>query len=34
VYGREGGECKVCRSIIKAVRIGQRSAFYCPRCQR
>ena len=34
VYGREGEKCKRCNSLIKAVRIGQRSAFYCPRCQR
>jgi formamidopyrimidine-DNA glycosylase len=34
VYGREGNKCKVCGTTIKAVRIGQRSAFYCPRCQR
>lgn len=34
VYGREGLPCRVCGTPIKAVRIGQRSAFYCPRCQR
>lgn len=34
VYGREGEKCKTCGSTIKSVRIGQRSAFYCPRCQR
>ena len=34
VYGREGEKCKRCGSSIKSVRIGQRSAFYCPRCQR
>jgi formamidopyrimidine-DNA glycosylase len=34
VYGREGEQCKTCGSVIKSVRIGQRSAFYCPRCQR
>ncbi len=34
VYGREGEKCKSCGASIKSVRIGQRSAFYCPRCQR
>jgi formamidopyrimidine-DNA glycosylase len=34
VYGREGRPCRVCRTTIKAIRQGQRSTFYCPRCQR
>jgi len=34
VYGREGKPCRVCGTPIRAVTIGQRSAFYCPRCQR
>ena len=34
VYDREGLPCKRCGSTIRAARIGQRSAFYCPRCQR
>jgi len=34
VYGREGERCERCGHTIKTVRIGQRSAFYCPRCQR
>ena len=34
VYGREGEKCKTCGATIKSMRIGQRSAFYCPRCQR
>jgi formamidopyrimidine-DNA glycosylase len=34
VYGREGEPCRRCATPIKALRIGQRSAFYCPRCQR
>jgi formamidopyrimidine-DNA glycosylase len=34
VYGRDGEPCRKCGARIKAVRIGQRSAFYCPRCQR
>ena len=34
VYGREGKPCVNCRTPIKAIRQGQRSTFYCPRCQR
>ncbi len=33
VYGREGEPCKVCGAGIRQRRIGQRSSFYCPRCQ-
>jgi formamidopyrimidine-DNA glycosylase len=33
VYGREGLPCKVCGALIRSKRIGQRSSFYCPRCQ-
>ena len=34
VYGRAGEACRLCATPIRSVRIGQRSAFYCPRCQR
>ncbi len=34
VYGREGQPCRVCKTPIRALRQGQRSTFYCPRCQR
>jgi formamidopyrimidine-DNA glycosylase len=34
VYGREGEPCRLCASPIRCVRLGQRSTFYCPRCQR
>ncbi len=34
VYDREGERCRVCRSRIKRVAIGNRSAFYCPFCQK
>ncbi len=34
VYGRAGEPCKVCATPIRAVMLGQRSTFYCPRCQR
>jgi formamidopyrimidine-DNA glycosylase len=34
VYGRTGEPCRQCGAPVRAVRLGQRSAFYCPRCQR
>lgn len=34
VYDREGEKCRVCASAIKRVSLGNRSAFYCPTCQR
>jgi formamidopyrimidine-DNA glycosylase len=34
VYDREGEKCRRCRRLIKRVAIGNRSAFYCPSCQR
>ncbi|MGH7931568.1 MAG: bifunctional DNA-formamidopyrimidine glycosylase/DNA-(apurinic or apyrimidinic site) lyase [Candidatus Binataceae bacterium] len=34
VYGREGEPCRVCGTAIRSVVVGQRSSFYCPRCQR
>lgn len=34
VYGRDGEPCRCCAATIKTLRIGQRSTFYCPRCQR
>jgi formamidopyrimidine-DNA glycosylase len=34
VYDRSGQPCKRCGTPVKSVRLGQRSAFYCPRCQK
>jgi len=34
VYGRAGEPCKVCGTPVRAIVQGQRSTFYCPRCQR
>jgi formamidopyrimidine-DNA glycosylase len=34
VYDREGQPCRVCGAVIRCIRQGQRSTFYCPRCQR
>jgi formamidopyrimidine-DNA glycosylase len=34
VYDRAGEPCVGCRTPIKHIVVGQRSSFYCPRCQR
>src|SRR5581483_8165768 len=34
VYGREGQPCRRCDTAIRRILLGQRSAHYCPRCQR
>lgn len=34
VYDREGESCRICGSTIKRVASGNRSAFYCPSCQK
>lgn len=34
VYDREGEPCRACRTMIKRAPLGNRSAFYCPKCQR
>jgi formamidopyrimidine-DNA glycosylase len=34
VYGREGEACRQCGTKIKQIRQGQRSTYYCPKCQR
>ncbi len=34
VYGREQQPCRVCGTPIRLLRQGQRSTFYCMRCQR
>lgn len=34
VYGREGRPCTICGATIKRVVLTNRSAFYCPECQR
>lgn len=34
VYRREGEKCLRCSAIIKRVKIGGRSAHYCPKCQK
>jgi formamidopyrimidine-DNA glycosylase len=34
VYGRTNEPCKVCENPIKCIRLGQRSTFYCEKCQK
>ena len=34
VYGRGGEPCLVCGTIVRQMRQGQRSSFYCPHCQK
>lgn len=34
VYSRVGAPCKVCGMPIQSIRLGQRSTFFCRRCQR
>lgn len=34
VYGRNGKPCPKCGTILERIKLGQRTAFYCPSCQR
>jgi len=34
VYGRLGQDCEQCSAPLRSRVIGQRSTFFCPRCQR
>jgi len=34
VYGREGKKCVKCKGEIKRIKIGGRSAHFCPACQK
>lgn len=34
VYGRNGEQCSQCEGLIKQIKQGQRSTFYCSNCQR
>lgn len=34
VYDREGEHCPLCGGVIRAIRQGGRSTFYCAKCQR
>jgi formamidopyrimidine-DNA glycosylase len=34
VYGRDGEPCRICNTPVSVVVLGQRSTFYCKKCQR
>lgn len=34
VYGREGQPCVTCLEPIRQIRLGQRSTYFCPKCQK
>ena len=34
VYDCAGEPCKLCGRVVKMIRQGQRSTYYCPSCQR
>jgi formamidopyrimidine-DNA glycosylase len=34
VYGRRGQNCKKCDTLLQESRLGQRSSFFCPMCQK
>jgi formamidopyrimidine-DNA glycosylase len=34
VYERAGQDCRSCGTPIRQLVLGQRSSYYCPRCQR
>ena len=34
VYDRDGQPCRKCAGTVRSLRQGNRTTFYCPRCQR
>jgi formamidopyrimidine-DNA glycosylase len=34
VYGRAGQKCKKCGTIIQSIKLGGRTASFCPKCQK
>ncbi|THB64285.1 MAG: bifunctional DNA-formamidopyrimidine glycosylase/DNA-(apurinic or apyrimidinic site) lyase [Gammaproteobacteria bacterium] len=34
VYGKDGENCQKCNNKITSIKLGQRSTFYCPQCQK
>ena len=34
VYDRAGQPCRVCGTLIRQIRQGQRSTYYCAKCQK
>lgn len=33
VYGRTGGDCRLCETPIERIKLGGRSTHFCPQCQ-
>lgn len=33
-YRRHGKPCKRCKTILRRIKVGQRSAHFCPQCQK
>lgn len=34
VYDRAGQPCRICGTLVRQLKQGQRSTFYCPNCQK
>ena len=34
VHKKEGEKCIECGTIIKRIKVGGRSTYYCPKCQK
>jgi len=34
VYDRSGQQCRICAGLVRQIRQGQRSTFYCVNCQK
>ncbi len=34
VYGRKGEPCRICKTSIRHAVLGQRSTYWCPKCQK
>ena len=34
VYERKGEPCRICSTPIRHAVMGQRSTYWCPKCQR
>ena len=34
VHKKEGQPCPICGTIIKRIKVGGRSTYYCEKCQK
>ncbi|MBI2018141.1 bifunctional DNA-formamidopyrimidine glycosylase/DNA-(apurinic or apyrimidinic site) lyase [Candidatus Daviesbacteria bacterium] len=34
VYGRDRHKCKVCKTNIRKIQLGNRGTYFCPKCQK